>query len=89
MGCEKSSIGQRNLRHVEHNATVFSRFINELKALLGQARVQRCRKKRGKKIVLGDAAEASRNGDDSGGNVGDENEDADTEEVEWLEKEQE
>jgi hypothetical protein len=74
---------------VEHNAIVFSRFINELKALLDQARVQGCRKKRGKKIVLGDAAEASRNGDDCGGNVGDENEDADTEEVEWLEKEQE
>jgi hypothetical protein len=56
MGCEKSSIGQRNLRHAEHNAIVFSRFMNELEALLRQGRVQRCRKKRGKKIVLGECS---------------------------------
>jgi hypothetical protein len=87
LGCEKSSVGQRNLRHAEHNAIVFCHFMGNLEALLCQARVQRCRKKRGKKNVLGDAAEASRNGGDSGGNVGDENEDENTEEVEWLEKE--
>lgn len=54
--CEKSSIGQRNLRHAEHNAIVFSRFMNELEALLGQGRVQRCGKKTGKKIVLGECS---------------------------------
>jgi hypothetical protein len=82
LGCEKSSVGQRNLRHAEHNAIVFCRFMGNLEALLCPGSVQRCRKKRGKKNVLGDAAEASSDGDHSSGNDGDENEDKDAEEVE-------
>ena len=89
LGCENSLVGQRNLRHAEHNAIVFSRFITELEALLGQGRAQRRGKKRGKKIFLRDAAEASRYGNYSGGSVGDKNGDGYTEEVEWLKKEQE
>jgi hypothetical protein len=53
-----------------------------MEVLLCQVRVQRCRKKGGKKNVLGDAAEASSDDDHSSGNDGDENEDKDAEEVE-------
>ena len=56
IACEKSSIGQRNLRRAEHNAIVFFRFMNELEALLGKGREQRCRKKMGMKIVLGECS---------------------------------
>ena len=53
-----------------------------MEVLLCQVRVQRCRKKGGKKNVLGDGAEASSDDDHSSGNDGDENEDRDDEEVE-------
>jgi hypothetical protein len=57
-------------------------FHGEMQVLLCQVRVQRCRKKGGKKNVLGDGAEASSDDDHSSGNDGDENEDRDDEEVE-------
>ncbi|KAG9189874.1 hypothetical protein G6011_06742 [Alternaria panax] len=86
-GSERKWIGPHIPQYAEHNAIVFTGFMDELEKVLGQDKVQSCRKRRGEKIVLEDVVEGSSDGNHSDGADGEE--DDTVEEHDELEAERE